>query len=98
MPKPWYRWKNEALILDICVQPRAGRDECVGPRGDRLKIRLTAPPVDGKANQHLLKYLATLCGVRRNKVSLICGANGCNKRVAIDHPKTLPAGIDPPAL
>jgi len=98
MPKPWYRWNNEALILDIRVQPRASRDEIAGPRGERLKIRLTAPPVDGKANQHLLKYLANLCGVRRNQVQLISGANGRNKRIAIEFPKTLPAGIDPPEL
>jgi hypothetical protein len=98
MPKLWYRWKNEALILDICVQPRASRDEIAGPRGDRLKIRLTAPPVDGKANQQLLKFLANLCGVRRSQVSLISGANGRNKRIAIAYPKTLPAGIDPPEL
>ena len=96
MPKPWYRWNNEALILDIRVQPRASRDEIAGPRGERLKIRLTAPPVDGKANQHLLKYLANLCGVRRNQVRLISGANSRNKRIAIEFPKALPAGIDPP--
>jgi len=96
MPKPWYRWNNEAL--DIRVQPSASRDEIAGPQGDVLKIRLTAPPVDGKANRHLLKYLATLCGVRRNLVNLIAGANGRNKRVVIECPKTLPAGIDPPEL
>jgi len=98
MPKPWYRWKNEALILDIRVQPRASRDEIAGPRGERLKIRLTAPPVDGKANQNLLKYLANLCGVRRKQVSLISGANARNKRIAIEFPKTLPTAIDPPEL
>ena len=98
MPKPWYRWKNEALILDIRVQPRASRDEIAGPRGNVLKIRLTAPPVDGKANRHLLKDLATLCGGRRNQVNLISGANGRNKRVVIECPKALPAGIDPPEL
>jgi uncharacterized protein YggU (UPF0235/DUF167 family) len=68
MPKPWYRWKNEALIL---VYP---------------------------ANRHLLKYLATLCGVRRKQVNLVSGANGRNQRVVIEYPKTLPAGVDPPEL
>jgi len=98
MPKPWYRWNKGALIVDIHVQPRASHDEIAGPWGERLRIRLTAPPVDGKANQHLLKYLATLCGVRRNQVTLISGANSRNKRIAIEFPKTLPAGIDPPEL
>jgi uncharacterized protein (TIGR00251 family) len=98
MPKPWYRWRNGALILDIRVQPRASRDEIAGPQGERLKIRLTAPPLDGKANRQLLKYLATLCGVRQNQVRLISGSNGRDKRIAIECPKTLPAGVDPPEL
>ena len=85
-------------MLDIHVQPRASCDEITGPSGDRLKIRLTAPPVDGKANQQLLKYLATLCGVRKNQISLISGANRRNKRIAIECPKTLPAGVGPPEL
>jgi len=98
MPNPWYRWQNGALILEICVQPRASRDEIVGPKGERLKIRLSAAPVDGKANQQLLKLLANLCAVRINQVSLISGANSRNKRIAIAAPKTLPTGIDPPEL
>ena len=98
MPAPWYRWNNGALILDIRVQPRASCNEIAGPRGDRLKIRLTAPPVDGKANQHLLKYLANLCGVRSNKVSLISGAHSRDKRIAIEFPRTLPTGVDPSEL
>jgi uncharacterized protein (TIGR00251 family) len=96
MPASWYHWKSDALILDIRVQPRASRDEIAGPLGNRLRIRLTAPPVDGKANQRLLDYLANLCGVRRNQVTLICGANSRNKRISIEHPKTLPAGVNPP--
>ena len=98
MPKPWYRWQNGVLILEIRVQPRASHDEIAGARGERLKIRLTAPPVDGKANSQLLKYLATLCGVRRNQVTLISGTRNRDKRIAIESPKTLPAGIDPPEL
>ena len=98
MPKPWYRWQNGVLILEIRVQPRASHDEIAGARGERLKIRLTAPPVDGKANSQLLKYLATLFGVRRNQVTLISGARNRDKRIAIESPKTLPAAIDLPEL
>lgn len=98
MPKPWYRWQNGVLILDIRVQTRASHNEITAARGERLKIRLTGPPVDGKANSQLLKYLATLCGVRRNQVTLISGARNRDKRIAIESPKTLPAGIDPPEL
>ena len=98
MSAPWYHWKNNSLILDIRVQPRASRDEIARPLGERLRIRLTAPPVDGKANQQLLNFLANLCSVGRNQVNLISGASSRNKRIAIERPITLPAGIDPPAF
>jgi uncharacterized protein (TIGR00251 family) len=96
MPGSWYRWQNETLILDVSVQPRASRDEIVGSLGDRLKIRLTAPPVDGKANQQLLKYLAALCGVGRKQVRLLSGAGSRTKCVAICAPRILPDGVEWP--
>ncbi len=98
MSRSWYRWQNESLILDIRVQARASCDEIVGPQGDRLKIRLTAPPVDGRANQHLQKYLANFCGVSSKQIRLISGASGRNKRIAVDSPKTLPAGVKLPKV
>ena len=46
------------MVFNIHVQPRASRDEITGIHGDRIKIRITAPPVDGKANEHLMRFLA----------------------------------------
>ncbi len=54
----YYRWDGEDLILDCHLQPKASSDEFAGLHGDRLKIRLTAPPVEGKANAHLMAFLA----------------------------------------
>jgi uncharacterized protein (TIGR00251 family) len=51
---PWYRWDGADLVLDCHLQPRSSADELVGDHGDALKIRITAPPVDGKANAHLV--------------------------------------------
>ena len=98
MPKPWYCWQGEVLVLNIRVQPRASRNEIAGPVGDQLKIRLTTPPVDGKANQHLLEFLAKKCGVSKNRVELLSGASARNKRVSIVCPKQLPKGIPAPEL
>ena len=98
MRGPWYQWKGSALILDVRVQPGASRNEISGAAGGRLKIRLTAPPVDGKANRYLLNYLANLCGVSKHQVKLIAGFNSRNKRLAIEQPKTLPAAVKPPEL
>ncbi len=95
MPEPCYRWQDDDLILSIRVQPRASRDEIVGVYGDHLKIRLTAPPVDGKANQHLLRFLAKFCQVPRARVELISGQTGRTKKVRIKQPKCLPGPISP---
>ncbi len=89
----FYRWEGDALTLNVRVQPRASRDEIVGPLGDSLKVRITTPPVDGKANTHLIKYLAKTFGVPRTRVTLLGGERGRDKRLRIDAPSRLPACI-----
>ena len=93
----WYRWQGEDLLLTLRIQPRASRDEIAGPYGEALKVRITAPPVDGKANAHLLRFLAELFGVPLASVELLGGETGRDKRVKISRPKHLPAeaGITP---
>ncbi len=87
----WYQWRGDTLLLTLRVQPRASCDEIVGPHGeDALKVRITAPPVDGKANQHLIKFLAKAFGVAKSQVTLLKGDSGRDKRFAIDSPKQLP--------
>lgn len=86
----WYRWDDEDLILDCHLQPKASSDEFAGLHGERLKIRLTAPPVEGKANAHLMAFLAKAFGVSKSQVSLISGELNRQKRVRIQTPKKLP--------
>jgi len=95
VPEPCYRWQNDDLILSIRVQPRASRDEIVGVYGDHLKIRLTAPPIDGKANQQLLRFLAKHCQVPYACVELIGGQTGRTKKVRINRPRHLPDPVTP---
>ncbi|WP_447594826.1 DUF167 domain-containing protein [Aquipseudomonas campi] len=87
---PWYRWDGDDLILDCHLQPKASRDEFAGLHGERLKIRLTAPPVDGKANAHLMAFLGKAFGVAKSQVSLESGELNRQKRVRIKRPQTLP--------
>ncbi len=94
----WYHWQQETLILDIHLQPRASRDEIVGGHGGRLKIRLTAPPADGKANRSLLKFIAKLCGVPVRQTCLLNGKTSRDKRVTIESPRCLPEGVQRPKL
>lgn len=94
---PWYRWEGPDLLLHVRVQPRASRDEIVGPQGEHLKVRISAPPVEGKANIHLAKFIAKAFGVARSRVYLLSGETGREKRLRITSPAVLPqnAAIHP---
>jgi uncharacterized protein (TIGR00251 family) len=96
MPAAWFRWEGQALILSLRIQPGAKQSRLDGQYGDRLKIRIVAPPVDGKANQQLVNFFAQLCGIGKSQISLLSGPNSRNKLIRIDCPKILPDGVSPP--
>lgn len=89
----FYRWEGNVLHLFVRVQPKASRDEFAEVQEDRVRVRITAPPVDGKANQHLLKFVAKACGVAKSKVQINSGETGRNKHLCVESPVSLPAGI-----
>ncbi len=91
----WYRWEDGDLILRLRVQPRASRDEFAGVQGERLRVRIAAPPVDGKANAYLGKFLAKEFQVAKSAVTLISGATSREKCFRIGAPRRLAVGIDP---
>jgi uncharacterized protein (TIGR00251 family) len=72
------------LILDLYVQPGAKRSEFAGQHGERVKLRLAAPPVEGKANAALIEFLAEYFGVPRRNVTIVSGLKSRSKRVAIE--------------
>ena len=74
---------KEGVTLKITVQPRASRDEVVGPYQDTLKIRITATPVAGGANKHLLKFLAKRLKTPRTGMVIQSGATSRTKTIAI---------------
>jgi uncharacterized protein len=65
------------------VQPRASRNAVAGVIGDAIKLAITAPPVDGKANQAVIEYLAELFMVAKSKVEIVSGETGRNKVIAV---------------
>jgi uncharacterized protein len=76
--------RGGALVFDIQVVPRASR-VAVGPLvGDRLRVAVTAPPVDGAANAAVIEALAAAFGVRRAAVGIVRGETGRRKTVRID--------------
>ena len=86
----WYHWEQGNLTLNLHVQPKASKDEWAGLHGDRLKLRVKAAPIDGKANQHLITYIAKQFGVSKSACKLISGELGREKRIAISSPQKLP--------
>lgn len=68
--------------MRIRVQPRARREEVVGERDGAIVIRLTAPPVDGKANEALRRLVSKRAGIAKGAVEIVRGAGGRDKLVA----------------
>lgn len=81
------------MLLHCHVQPKASHDEIVGVYGDRLKIRITAPPVDGKANQHIIDWFSKLFKVPKSAITIEQGELGRQKTVRIRRPKNLPEQV-----
>jgi len=75
------------VTLKVRVQPRASRDALAGERAGALVVRLTAPPVEGAANEALARFLGKALGVPPSAVRIVAGETGRNKVVAV-------AGLD----
>jgi len=78
-------------VLTLHVVPRARRSEVAGRHGDALEIRLAAPPVDGAANEELVRFLAERLSVPRSAISIAAGDTGRRKRVIIEGIETADA-------
>lgn len=89
----WLQRHPDRITLALRVQPRASRDEVAGIHGDRLKVRISAPPVDGAANRHLCRYLADLFDVPAASVRLVRGESGRDKTVEVAGAIALPGPI-----
>jgi uncharacterized protein (TIGR00251 family) len=80
-------------ILELRVQPRAARSEFAGVHGARLRLRLNAPPVDGRANAALVEFIAALFDVPRAQVVLEQGLASRDKRVRVRGATALPPSL-----
>jgi uncharacterized protein (TIGR00251 family) len=80
---PWIKTAKDGVVLSIHLTPRASRDAVDGLHGDALKVKIKAPPVDGKANAYLLAFLAEQLGVAKSSVSLERGETSREKTVLV---------------
>lgn len=89
----WYRHDGDALLLVLHIQPGAKRSGVAGLHGDALKIRLAAPPIEGRANDALLRFIADSFGVPLRNVELQRGAQSRHKTVRVSGSE-----VDPESL
>jgi uncharacterized protein (TIGR00251 family) len=89
----WYRRNGDILTLTLHVQPGAKRTDVAGLHGEALKIRLAAPPIEGRANEALLKFIAEAFGVPLRQVELKQGSQSRHKVVAITGSKVEPESL-----
>lgn len=82
---PFLHEDKNGLWLDIYVQPKASKSRLIGLHDKSLKICITAPPVDGKANTAVIAFLATIFHISKSSVSIISGQSGRRKKVHISH-------------
>tara|TARA_B100001250_G_scaffold411750_2_gene441133 strand:+ start:1941 stop:2246 length:306 start_codon:yes stop_codon:yes gene_type:complete len=87
-------WQEGNLLLSCHLQPGASRSEWSGAHGDAIKIRIKAPPVDGKANAELIRFLAAEFSVSKRAVSILSGELNRRKRVSIEQPTVLPSALN----
>ncbi len=85
-----YSTAKDGIIIEIKVAPRSSKREIIGVVGNALKVKLTAPPVDGAANEQLIELLSGEFGIRKSNIIIIKGETSKLKTVKIINPPTPP--------
>ncbi|MEZ6058878.1 MAG: DUF167 family protein [Planctomycetaceae bacterium] len=89
-----FRWIGSELQVQVRISPRASRDQVNGRMGDRLKVAITAPPVDGKANAHLIAFVAKQFRVAKSQVQIVHGQTSRDKTISVQDPVELPESFE----
>lgn len=84
MEHPWLKPHKNGSLLRLYVQPGASKSEIVGTHDGRLKVKISAPPVDGAANEAVIKFLAEYFKVGKSKVHLVRGESSRQKELLVE--------------
>jgi uncharacterized protein (TIGR00251 family) len=87
------RRDGDDWLLEVRVQPRSARAGFAGVHAGRLRIRVNAPPVEGRANAALLELIAAACGIAKSRVTLERGSSGREKCVRLHGLRDIPAAL-----
>ncbi|GAA5266105.1 uncharacterized protein ACOSOMT5_P2532 [Acidiphilium sp. MT5] len=86
----FFWWEGDVLVVNILGKPQASRDAIGKPRGDQLKVSVTAVPEDGRATDHMVRFLAREFGVAAAAIEVVFGQMSVNKQLRITRPTRLP--------
>lgn len=87
----FFAWDGDTLVINILGKPAASRDAIGKPKGHQLKVSVTATPKNGKATDHLVRFLAPLFGVPVSQITVVYGRQSIHKQLRITAPTRLPA-------
>ena len=87
----FFAWEGDVLIVNILGKPSACCDAIAKPMGTQLKVSVTATPKNGKATDHMVRFLAPLFGVAVADIEVVFGRESIHKQLRITAPKKLPA-------
>ena len=87
----FFAWDGDVLVVNILGKPSASKDAIGKPKGTQLKISVTAAPINGKATDHMVRFLAPLFGVAVADIEVVFGQENVNKQLRIKAPKKMPA-------
>ncbi len=87
-------WDGDTLVLNILGTPSAKKDVVGKVKGSQLKVSVTAEPTNGKATDHMVKFLAPIFGVNTKDIEVVFGRFNINKQLRVKSPKKLPKIIE----
>jgi len=91
----WYRKTAQGWLIAVHAQPGAKKSAVAGLHGEALKIRIAAPPVEGKANEALAAFVAKALGLPLRAVSIVKGGSSREKLLLVADPAADPARLYP---
>lgn len=77
----WVQKTKDGIIIKIHVVPNSSKTQIVGEYGDRLKVKIKAPPVDGKANEEVVEFFCKILGIKKSQAELIAGQTSKAKNI-----------------
>jgi uncharacterized protein (TIGR00251 family) len=92
----FFAWDNDVLVVNILGKPSASKDAIGKPKGTQLKVSVTAKPQNGRATDHMVRFLAPLFGVNVAAIEVVFGQENVNKQLRIKAPTKLPAVFHQP--